>query len=164
MKKKLYMCGPITGLTYNESLEYRKHLEERLQDLGFETFCPMRGKAFLEQDMGNKKLPNSFAHTKNSHLPFVNEQSIFMRDRFDVLNSDMIIANFLPVETVEIENQIVSIGSVFEIAWAMDYNIPVIAIMTKNNIHQHLFIRRACMEIVPDLETAINVISVYFNI
>lgn len=56
---------------------------------------------------------------------------INVRDYNDVKTSDALLVNLLDY------NNKVSIGTVMEIAWARVFQIPVVIVMEKENIHNH---------------------------
>ena len=74
--------------------------------------------------------------------------SIFTRDQFDVRHADVILANMTEVGTAfRLRDEIVnipSIGSDFEIAWALMLNKPIILIAPDGNPYaEHPFLTGA---------------------
>lgn len=123
---KVYLCGPMTGETYDQATDWREDVDNNLGCRGIDTISPLRGKAFLEVGgvLGNT----------NSSSPLEGAAGIVTRDHWDVSRCDILLVNFLGAK-------IVSIGSCFEIAWAYQRRIPIIVVMEKyNNIHEHCFI------------------------
>lgn len=123
---KVYLCGPMTGETYDQATCWRNTVEHALMCRGIETIDPLRGKAFLEVDgvLGN---------TNGKH-PLESAAGIVTRDHWDVSRCDVLFVNLLGAK-------IVSIGSCFEIAWAYERKIPIVVIMEpEGNIHEHCFI------------------------
>ncbi|KKM73743.1 hypothetical protein LCGC14_1407400 [marine sediment metagenome] len=122
----VYLCGPMTGETYDEATSWRIYVERALSARSIGTISPLRGKAFLEVDgvLGNT----------NDSSPLESAEGIVTRDYWDVSRCDILLVNFLGAK-------IVSIGSCFEIAWAFERNIPIIIVMEKSgNVHEHCFI------------------------
>ena len=115
----------------------------------------MRFKEFLK---GEKEL-NSKPDTYN-HNPLSSTKGIFARDHNDVKTSDTIVFNFKGAK-------LVSIGTVFEIAWANQYRIPTVVIIEKDGImedgsvnpHWHAFIKEAANYMVDDLEDAAHIVT-----
>jgi nucleoside 2-deoxyribosyltransferase len=71
------------------------------------------------------------------------------RDFFDCQTCDIVMANLL-------ETEIVSIGTVMEIAWAFALNKPLIVVMEKEgNLHEHSMIREATGFRVDTIDEAI---------
>ena len=121
----VYLCGPMTGETYNVATKWRNDVTYKLAVIGIETIDPLRGKAFLEVDgvLGNT----------NGRSPLESAAGIVTRDYWDVSRCGILLVNFL-------EAKIVSIGSCFEIAWAYQRKIPIIIVMEPGNVHDHCFI------------------------
>lgn len=63
-------------------------------------------------------------------------RGIFSRDKFDVARSDVIFANFTRARRV-------SIGSMFELAWAQAQGKPIVIVMDKDGFHDHPFVQAA---------------------
>jgi hypothetical protein len=123
---KVYLCGPMTGETYDHATSWRIFVERALTCRDIETISPLRGKAFLEVDgvLGNT----------NDQSPLEGAAGIVTRDYWDVSRCDVLLVNFLGAK-------IVSIGSCFEIAWAYQRRIPIIIAMEESgNVHDHCFI------------------------
>ena len=122
----VYLCGPMTGETYDEATGWRNAVGAHFGEKGIETIDPLRGKAFLEVDgvLGNP----------NGQRPLESAAGIVTRDHWDVSRCDVLLVNFLGAK-------IVSIGSCFEIAWAYERGIPIVIVMEPNgNVHEHCFI------------------------
>ncbi len=123
---KVYLCGPMTGETYEHATKWRNNVAAKLYDFDIDPIDPLRGKAFLEVDgvLGNT----------NGKSPLESAAGIVTRDCWDVSRCDVLLVNFTGAK-------IVSIGSCFEIAWAYQRRIPIVIVMEKHgNIHDHCFI------------------------
>lgn len=120
--KSVYLAGPITGLTYGETIDWRDNVIAKLLPHYVKGLTPMRGKAFLGR-------ATSIAdHYENPSSTIV---AINIRDHNDVYTSDAVLVNLL-------DSKRVSIGTVMEIAWARAYNKPVVLVMEKTgNVHEH---------------------------
>lgn len=128
MKKKVYLAGAISGLTFNQSIDWREDAIEKLNP-EIEGFSPLRAKGYL-QSVG--VITQSYA----IH-PLSSDRGIMTRDHFDVMSSDAVLVNLL--NTTER-----SIGTIMEIAWAFAYRKPLIVAMEKEkNPHEHPMIREA---------------------
>jgi nucleoside 2-deoxyribosyltransferase len=139
---KVYLAGPITGISWGEATNWRDGVKAELAKHGLRGFSPLRGKEYLS----NEKEIDPWYNDKPMSAP----KGLVTRDRFDVRTSDVIIANFLGAERV-------SIGTCMEVAWADVYNTPVIAVMEPDNVHVHAFIMEMCGYIVPDLDEAVDI-------
>ena len=135
----LYCAGPITGISYEESTDWREYVAKKLPKY-IHAVSPMRGKKYLTND---KVIKDSYEeHALSS------QKGITCRDRMDVMRCDAILVNFLGAAKV-------SIGSVLEIAWADAWRKPIIIVMEKENIHNHAMIREMAGFITDTLDNAI---------
>lgn len=126
----VYLAGPITGLTYGQSNDWRLYAIQKLAALGIKGVSPLRAKEYLES------LGTLSGHgAEYSHLGlFSTPQAVLARDHGDVTNTDGTIVNLLGAKTV-------SVGTVAEIAWAWDHRKRlVVAIEPEGNPHNHMFI------------------------
>lgn len=145
---KVYLAGAIAGLAYNEATDWRDHAQRRLALAGIKGYSPMRAKKFLE----NRPV---LGGADDTH-PLTSGAGIVARDRFDVMTCDLVLVNLLGAERV-------SIGTMFEIAWADAFRKPVVLAMEEGNIHQHLFVHQTVGFIVPTLDEAIEVVIAILN-
>lgn len=137
----LYCAGPITGVSYGVSTDWREYVASKLPS-HIQAVSPMRGKKYLAN---KKSIKDSY-----EEYPLSCQKGITCRDRMDVMRSDMILVNFLGATNV-------SIGSVMEIAWADAWRKPIVVVMEKDNLHSHAMIREVSGFIVPSLDEAIVV-------
>lgn len=128
----VYLAGPISGISYNKSTNWRTHTIAKLPKW-ISTLSPLRGKEFLECESSIK---NSY---ENSAL--ASAKGINTRDYNDVKRSSAVFVNLLGAAKI-------SIGTVMEIAWARAFQKPVVCVMEKNNIHHHAMLDYACGYIV----------------
>lgn len=153
MKKKVYLAGPIAGVSYDVSARgWRIEVQSLLDgtyrsdkantETEIQTYSPMRGKGFLRDIKGDEVL----GKLEYKASPISTTQGILGRDRNDCMKSDAIIMNLHGAKDV-------SIGTMVELGWADAARVPVILIMEdqktkeqldsgeKNNIHEHLFVQ-----------------------
>jgi nucleoside 2-deoxyribosyltransferase len=149
VKKKVYLAGPISGLSHAECIAWRSIASTKLEAAGITAFSPMRHKEFLS-DVG--KIEQSYPqHALSS------DRAIMTRDHNDVLSSDAILVNLL-------DSPRVTIGTVMELAWAWDRRIPVVVVMEeKGNIHDHPMVREAIGFRVKTLEEGIACVLSVLN-
>lgn len=138
----LYCAGPITGVSYGESTDWREYVSKKLPKY-IKAVSPMRGKKYLADE---KKVKDSY-----EEHPLSSQKGIVCRDRMDVMRCDMILINFSGANKV-------SIGSVMEIAWADAWRKPIVIVMEKDNVHSHTMIREISGFIVSTLDEAIKII------
>lgn len=135
----LYCAGPITGISYGESTDWREHVARKLPP-HIIAVSPMRGKPYLANE---KDIKDSY-----EEHPLSCQKGITCRDRMDVIRCDMILVNLLGANKV-------SIGSVMEVAWADAWRKPIIIVMEKDNVHSHAMLREVSGFIVSNLDEAI---------
>lgn len=152
MKEMLvYLAGPITGTTYGECTDWRDTVCKRFKtsECGIVGITPMRGKSFLKKEKSIKD-----AYEDNSHC---DKHAIFLRDKFDCLRSDIVLANFLGAKNV-------SIGSMFELAWAYQAGKFIVVVLEeKSNPHIHAFVRESAAQVFHDLDEAVDYIEDTFG-
>ncbi len=139
----VYLAGPITGLSFAESIEWRQYVIENL-DSNIHGLSPLRNKEYLADctNLGDEY----------PEWPLSTQRGIYARDKFDCARADVILVNLLGSKTV-------SIGTVMEIAWAAQNNTPVVLMMEPDNIHDHSMLREACPFIVDDLDAAVVLVN-----
>lgn len=143
MKPKVYLAGPISGLTYDEAEAWRFAAGQCLAP-EIECFSPLRHKEFLH---GRGVLEGSY--TEN---PLATDRGIMTRDHWDVRTSDLVLCNLLGTSRV-------SIGTVMETAWCHVYRKPLVMVIEPDsNIHDHPMVREAIDYRVATLSAAAAVI------
>lgn len=143
---KVYLAGPIRGLNFDVASDWRKKASSMLETYGIDGYSPLRAKKDLIQHLDVlDERKNKIDH------PIVSPQGVVGRDRHDVFTCDMMIAYLLGAKTV-------SIGTMFELAWADAWRKPVILVMEGDgsNVHEHFFIRQTVLYSVSDLNEAIQ--------
>lgn len=106
----------------------------------FSCFSPLRGKEFL-RDAGEM--------TSAGPVQAGGDQGIYARDRWDVMRADVVLANFTGARTV-------SIGTMFELAWAAQAGKYIVVVMEPGNPHDHAFVRQAASVVFGDLDAALE--------
>lgn len=140
---RVYLSGPISGLTVNQAQSWREYVTERLRARGCEVLNPMRGAE--GQQPPRKRLSSK----SPDDAPELSDRAFVTRDRYDVLNCNVVFCNLTTAERV-------SIGSLFELAWAMAANkLTVIVMEKKGSLHSHAFVREAGL-VFNDLDEAID--------
>lgn len=141
----VYLAGPITGLSYNGTTEWRQFAIDILKQYNIQGLSPMRAKEFLKDRVTIEDTPELEDHVLSS------QRGIYARDKFDCHRADLLIVNMLGAKKV-------SIGTVMEIAWAAAVNTPIVLVMEDSgNIHQHMMLAEACPFRVNNLEEALRV-------
>lgn len=148
---RIYLAGPIRGLTYGEATDWREYAAARLEDAGHTTMSPMRGKEYLKAYgplNGGENGDGSYPA-----FPLSTAQGLFRRDIFDVMMCDAVLANLEQATNV-------SIGTAMEIQRGYDLGKYVVSVVTPNTTHDHAFIAQASSLTVPKLEDAIAYLCV----
>lgn len=111
-KPSVYLAGPIRGLTYDESEEWRKLAIQQLTP-EIEAFSPLWSKAFLRQE---GVIDSSYEYAALS-----SSRGITTRDRFDVMTRDLLLVNFSDWNAL-------SAGTMIELGWANAVWKPIVGI------------------------------------
>lgn len=154
--KKVYLAGPIAGLSYEEARwGWRERIAAHVDQDKIKLYSPMRFKEFLKNEKSLNSLPDTY-----NHNPLSSTKGIFSRDHNDVKTSDAVVFYLKSAKSV-------SIGTCFEIAWTNQYRIPSVLIIEKDGImedgslnpHWHAFIKEAANYIVEDTEEAGHILT-----
>lgn len=123
---KVYLAGPIAGLTYDAAQDWRSEVTKALAP-EISCYSPLRQKHFLRGEIGTKKYKDVLA----------TDRGIMTRDHFDCMTSDLIFVNYLGTTKV-------SRGTDMELAFAFAYRKPVIvAVEPDSSILDHPMVREA---------------------
>lgn len=126
---KIYTAHPISGKSFDSVVGYYEDLKHRLEARGYEVLCPMTAKGYLRTEIKFK------AHGYDG-FPVSTNHAIVKRDRWMISQCDVVLADLL-------DTKIVSIGCMFELAWAQESGKHTIVVMEKDNIHRHAFVIEA---------------------
>jgi nucleoside 2-deoxyribosyltransferase len=140
----VYLAGPITGLSWEGSTDWRKMATRRLAAAGLIGLSPLRSKDYLA---GVTTLADAY----DSVHVLSTGHGIVTRDRWDATRCDVLLVNVLGAERV-------SIGTVLEIAWADAHRTPIVLAMESGNVHDHAMVRDLVGFIVPTLDDALGVV------
>lgn len=147
--RTIYLAGLIST-EFPESLEWRERITPVLWRIGFSVRDPMAGKKNLKQDSKDGGLTSVLLTSKD----------IILRDRRDVRESDVILAN---LETYGCPRP--SLGTIAELAWAWDQRTLVVGIAREDNyvIRKHPFTSEFVSHFVKDEEEAVEFLSSYYG-
>ncbi len=118
-----YLAGPMTSLSYKESIGWREHVAQALDSDNLKTLSPLRCKKFLEYE----GTLHALGYSGNV---MTTSRGVIARDRFDCTRCDVLFVNLLDAKQI-------SIGTAMEMAWANLKQIPIVCIMEEGNIHEH---------------------------
>lgn len=140
MKPSVYLAGPITGTSYEQTSNWRNSVREQLWP-DIECFSPTRGKVWLES---SKDIADKY-----DDFVLSTQRGVMVRDFNDCKERDLIFVNLLGAQRV-------SIGTVMEIAWGYAYRKPIVVVMEKTgNVHDHAMIREADILRVETIDEAV---------
>lgn len=140
---KLYLSGPIAGLSFDDAEDWRQHVIKTI-DPRIICYSPLRAKEFLRELETIE--PDNVARFDS---PFVTDSAITTRDRFDCMGSDLMLVNLMGAERI-------SVGTMIELGWADAARVPVVLAMEKGNAHEHPIVHGVCGFRVHDLDSAIR--------
>jgi nucleoside 2-deoxyribosyltransferase len=130
-EKKVYLAGPIRGLTYEGCVDWREQAKEELGKDGIIGVSPMRNKEFLKNV---EKITDDRDFLSRFEKGLAGKRGITTRDRLDATGCDVILANLLGAKDV-------SIGTMIEYGWSDAFRIPMVTVMEKEgNVHEHLIV------------------------
>lgn len=151
LPKKLYLAGPITGLSYDDAAGGWRQVAADLlarQSPHILPYSPMRAKEFLKN---NQVMPH--VGDELDALPaLARPEGIITRDFNDVSTADAILANLHGAKRI-------SIGTVWEIGAAYALRKPVVLVCEPGNVHEHAFVTHTVGYRVHTLEEAIPIIG-----
>jgi nucleoside 2-deoxyribosyltransferase len=144
----IYLAGPIEGTSYDESINWREEVENKLKDCGIKCLSPMRDHRHLQEENSIK-----FKEEHGKENPTATARAITSRDRHDVLSCDAILVSLKG-------SQKATIGTMIEFGWADMARKPIVMIMEKEgNLHDHPMVNEIASFKVTDLEEGIIVIK-----
>lgn len=128
---KIYIAHQITGLTFDQVVDYYKFIKQILEPIGYEVLCPMTAKGYLRTEYEHKAfVPKDYTH------PVSTNHAISERDKWMVQNCDVLYCDFTDSEKA-------LIGCLFELAWASLLGKHTITVIPEGNVHQHAFVIEA---------------------
>lgn len=141
---KIYLARQIAGCAYQEVVDYYENARDILRDMGYEVSHAMCGKGYLKDEQCFK--------TGGYDHPSATDHAIFQRDKWMTHQCDILLVNLIGSTKV-------SIGTCFEIAWALDLGKHIVLVMEENNIHNHAFIKQSASVIYNNFEEALDYLA-----
>jgi len=147
--KRVYLSGPISGLSYDDCTDWRKRFANLLQP-DVVPLSPMRGKEYLKS---KDTIKDSYTAVALSRA-----EGITAKDRNDVQNCDAMVINLLGAERI-------SIGTVIEVGWADAFRKPIVLVLEPDgtNTHEHCIINTVCGFRVGNIEEAANIVNILLS-
>jgi nucleoside 2-deoxyribosyltransferase len=123
---RIYLAGPIAGLSYNSCTNWREYALNQLKSWGIEGLSPMRAKENLAKE---RFLQDNYEGV------LTNDMAVVTRDRNDVMYCDLLLANVLGATEY-------SRGTGGEIFWADAFRKPIVLVIEpQGNPHDYSMIR-----------------------
>lgn len=127
---KIYLAHPISGLSYEDVMGYYRAASSALRKAGYEVLCPMQGKDYLRTETALR--------AEGYQNPISTNQAIVRRDHWMVEQADLVYVNLAGSSKV-------SIGSLFELAWAYHLRKHVVLVMDpaggpSGDLYRHAFV------------------------
>jgi nucleoside 2-deoxyribosyltransferase len=122
---KIYLAHPISGLSYDEVMDYYKDTTMKMMMAGYKVLCPMTGKDALRNEVSFK--------AEGYGTPISTNRAILGRDHWMINQADVVYINLTGSKSI-------SIGCCMELAFAYTHHKHVILVMEKDNIHKHCFV------------------------
>ncbi len=144
MVGRVYLAGPITGFSFENASDWRNRVSVTLGSFGIDVFSPLRAESRLK---GENVMLNHYPDTILS-----NSKSITNRDRFDVMQCDVLFVNMLGANNV-------SIGTIIELGWADAFRKPIVLVMQEGNVHDHAMVNEISSFVVRTIEEGIDVVK-----
>ena len=123
---KIYLAHPMSGLSWEKVEKYYTKVIKTLDKMGYKTLHPMIAKKELTGTIFNP-------HGEKNN-PIITSHAITRRDHWMVRQSDIVF-----VDLTGAKNK--SIGCISEIAVGYNSGEHTIGVMSKENIHQHVFLK-----------------------
>lgn len=150
-RPRVYLAGPITGLTFEGATDWRDRVIEDLLP-NIVGVSPMRGKEYLAGLGTIGGTPDEVYMTNVMSTP----KSIVCRDRYDCTSSDAVLMNVLGAKRV-------SIGTMIEAGWADSARVPLVLVIDgKANPHYHAMLTQIAGYVVETLPQAVHVLKTIF--
>ncbi len=141
-KLKVYLVGPITGYAFEVVARWRKEFVANPPE-GTVGIDPLRKRKELAT---SKKLDGEYPTHR-----LASKDGILAQNKYDVHRSSAILANFLGVD-------LLSLGSVIELAWAFHEWKYVVVAMKKGNPHDHPWVRACADSVVETMDEARSIV------
>lgn len=157
-RPRVYLAGPITGLTYDGATDWREEVINALwpRVVGV---SPMRGKSYLAKLSVIEdavKQQASIGGTSEDLYKLGNvmssPQGITGRDRNDVMHADAVLMNLLGATRV-------SIGTMIEAGWADAFRKPLVVVREPDNLHAHGMLDAMATYTVSTLDEGIHLVN-----
>jgi len=146
MMKYCYLAGPISGVSYDEASDWREYVSYHAAP-GIVGVSPMRLKNYLE---GVKSIDDSYPDDVAATT-----KAIKSRDHYDCTHCDILFV-FLPKY---LNDRRPSIGTILEMGWASENNVPIILVTDDERYINHPLISETADYLVEGLDDGIVLLN-----
>lgn len=133
MKQFVYLSGPMGGCSFDQMTSWRKEASEKLNSASVKCIEPTR----------------SFS---SELIPKETDKWINRRDYFDCVRSQCLLVNFKGMKHI-------SIGTVMEIAWAYQKQIPIVLVAEPDGPQNHPMLKDSITHEVATLDEGIAAVK-----
>ena len=144
MTPTVYLAGPIAGCNEAQAKNWRASVHVALQGYGMRGMSPLRCEP--------STIGDRYQLTYDEEL-YGTAQAIFSKNRFDLAKCEATLA-YLPLK-----NFAPSVGTISEIAWAYEQGKLLVVASDNPAIFNHPIIKLQAGWIVPDLDTAVEILG-----
>lgn len=123
---RVYLSGPITGLTWPQAAAWREVAEKMLAERHVRAISPMRGLEALHKVLGDSKKIPAIGDLR-AKCPEFDIEALVERDITDVMGCDVMLVNLLPSAAAD-PMRGTSIGTLVEAGLARASFVPVVAV------------------------------------
>jgi len=142
--RRVYLAGPINGLTVSQATAWRNHAALLLEYTDFECIDPLRGKISMHAD--GDRLMDGYDNL------FSDDKSVIARDLYDIDRADVLLLNTRWANSA-------SLGSLVELGYAKCRNIPIVTVIDNEGPWAHsAWVRVLSTFIAESLEDATDII------
>lgn len=136
---KVYLGGPITGLTFDEARRWRLHAAALLEQRGITSLDPLRGK----EELGRTDRPLSSW--------FDGGLEAVSRDLEDIRFCNVVLLNFQ-------DCNVASIGTCAEMGYAFSSGMNEVVVVRNTDLYDHVFVDYMADKTFDNLEHALDYI------
>lgn len=142
MPALVYLAGPISGLSYDATTNWRGKVRHALLP-DIESLSPMRDKEFLK---GEERLGEGYVGT------LATDSGVFERDTLDIRRADLLLVNLLGAKGP-------SQGTIWELGYATALRKPCVLVMEPHGNPMDTFFPRKSASIrVDNLPEAVEIV------
>lgn len=153
-QKFVYLAGPITGLSYGETTDWRAGVSAQFAP-GIIGVSPMRVKEFLARK-------RKIGHSYPEDVIMGAARAINTRDKYDCTHADMVLA-WLPKWAAD-KSGTISVGTLKELGWASAMNIPTVIVTDDKRVFGHPLVEGDLGWIVPTLEDGVAAVNAVLGV